>query len=706
MKNLITRLLSVALMAMSINTALAEDDFDYAELSLEELLEVRIVTIATGTAQKITEAAAVTTVITANDIEAMGATDLDDVLESVPGLHVARNSVTYSPIYTIRGIYSEYNPEVLVLVNGLPINTIQTGNRGPVWGGMPIKSISRIEVIRGPGSAVYGADAFSGVINIITKRKDDIDGTEAGVRAGSFNTKDVWVLHGKQYGDVDVAVMLEYHDTDGHDSTVQEDAQTQFDHAFGTNASLASGPVSMSRQNVDARLDLGYKDWNFKAGFQGRYDVGTGTGLAQALDSVGRYSSERINADLNYHNDTSVENWVFDAQLAFLDMNYKPENDQRLFPSGVSFGGEAYLDGYIGNPGVSERHTRLNLSAIYKGFKNHSVRLGSGYHYADMYKITHEANYGINPYTGTPLTTTNVIVDLTDTPYAFLPEKNRNSQYAFIQDTWDISEQWQLTTGLRYDHYSDFGNTLNPRIALVWKPSEDWTAKLLYGRAFRAPSFLELYAINNPVNSGNPNLKPEKNETYEFAVAYKASDDFQLGVNLFYYLAEDAVDFVLNPTSDKIIAQNERRQKGTGGELELQQKLSDKLLLVANYAYQDVKDRKNNASMGNAPNHQAYLRLDWFPMNKLHLDTQINWVGNRKRIYNDTRDELDGYTTVDLLVDYKVNNNWKLAFSVRNLFDADRFEPSLGPDTSGIVSIPYDLPLASRTYYLETSHRF
>ncbi|MEK7992102.1 MAG: TonB-dependent receptor plug domain-containing protein, partial [Thiotrichaceae bacterium] len=203
MKNSITKLLSVVLMATTINIALAEqDDFDYASLSLEELLEVRIVTIATGTAQKVTEAAAVTSVITARDIEAMGATDLDEILESVPGLHVARNSVIYSPIYTIRGIYSEYNPEVLVLVNGLPINTIQTGNRGLVWGGMPVKAISRIEVIRGPGSAVYGADAFSGVINIITKKTNDINGTEAGVRAGSFNTKDVWVLHGESYGDV------------------------------------------------------------------------------------------------------------------------------------------------------------------------------------------------------------------------------------------------------------------------------------------------------------------------------------------------------------------------------------------------------------------------------------------------------------------------------------------------------------------------
>ena len=138
-----------------------------------------MVSIATGSAQPLRRAPSVATVITAEDIQALGAFDLDEVLETVPGLHVSRSPVVYSPIYVIRGIRSTVvNPEVLMLVNGIPLTAAYGGDRGLNWGGWPVENIARIEVIRGPGSALYGADAFSGVINIITKTSADIKDTQ------------------------------------------------------------------------------------------------------------------------------------------------------------------------------------------------------------------------------------------------------------------------------------------------------------------------------------------------------------------------------------------------------------------------------------------------------------------------------------------------------------------------------------------------
>jgi len=149
-----------------------------------------IVSIATGTAQPISRAPAVASVITAEHIKQIGATELDQVLETIPGLHVAVSARGYSPIYTIRGVYSDTNPQVLMLINGIPITNVFAGDRSQVWAGMPVNDIARIEVIRGPGSAVYGADAYAGVINIITKDANDIKGTEIGARGGSFNNKE------------------------------------------------------------------------------------------------------------------------------------------------------------------------------------------------------------------------------------------------------------------------------------------------------------------------------------------------------------------------------------------------------------------------------------------------------------------------------------------------------------------------------------
>ena len=146
----------------------------YASTTEEEEFEklyggVDLISLATGSHQEVSRAPAVATVITNAAIEVMGAVDLDEVLETVPGLHVSYSAVSLNPIYTIRGIHSEFNPQILMLINGIPITHLFLGNRGQAWGGMPVNNIARIEIIRGPGSALYGADAFSGTINIVTK---------------------------------------------------------------------------------------------------------------------------------------------------------------------------------------------------------------------------------------------------------------------------------------------------------------------------------------------------------------------------------------------------------------------------------------------------------------------------------------------------------------------------------------------------------
>src|SRR3989338_11567290 len=181
------------------------------------------VSIASGSRQPIARAPSVASVITAEDIAAIGAADLDEVLETVPGLHVARSPLGYNPIYTIRGIYTQYNPQVLMLVNGIPITGVTFGDRSIVWGGMPVENIARIEVIRGPGSALYGAGAFSGVINLITKTAADLDGTQLGLRAGSFNSRDAWVQHGGAWGGLDVAAYFRAGATHGQRQNIAAD---------------------------------------------------------------------------------------------------------------------------------------------------------------------------------------------------------------------------------------------------------------------------------------------------------------------------------------------------------------------------------------------------------------------------------------------------------------------------------------------------
>lgn len=659
-----------------------------------------LVSIATGNSQPIARAPAVATVITATSIKKMGATDLDQVLETIPGLHVAYFYQMYNPIYTMRGIYSDTNPQVLMLINGIPLTNLYQGNRSQIWGGMPVNNISRIEVIRGPGSALYGADAYAGVINIITKDASTVNGTEIGARLGSFNSKDVWLLHGGSYRGIDVAYTLEYGATDGQQRIIDSDAQTALDTIFTRQpfsapaASLAPDKVNLGRKYLEGRFDAKHDNWQLRLGYQGRYDVETAAGVAQALDPVGENESTRFNGDISYYL-KGVENWDTTFQLSYL--NTSAESDLVLYPPGTFAG--AFPNGVIGNPSVYERHTRLSASTFYTGWQTHRLRLGAGFNYSDLYKVKETKNFSFGPGGLVPL---GSIVD-TSSFLPFLPEKTRTNSYLFAQDEWTFAPDWALTAGVRYDHYSDFGDTTNPRAAVVWQTAYNLTSKVLYGRAFRAPSFAELYNINNPVALGNANLRPETIDTLELAFDYQLSEKVRTSLNLFHYNMMDIIRFAADPSpATTITAQNSGNQSGTGLEWELNWLISNTVTLNTNYALQRSQDKTTESDAGNAPHHKIYSHLSWLFDRNWSLHPQITWISERRRIVGDVRPPLKGYTLVDVTVRHTpIKNTLELAAAVRNLFNADAREPSPSPGL-----IPNDLPLPGRNFYVEASYKF
>ncbi|HEX8963741.1 MAG TPA: TonB-dependent receptor [Rhodocyclaceae bacterium] len=653
------------------------------------------VTIATGTRVPVTRAPAVATVITAEDIKAMGATDLDEVMETVPGVHVSRSTQTYAPIYEIRGVHRDTNAQVLMLVNGIPVTSAFEGNRGNVWGGLPLEDVARIEVIRGPGSALYGADAFAGVINITTKTAADIDGSQFGVRAGSFNTQDAWALHGGNLGPMEVAAYLRVGKTDGARNTVTADAQTGWDRLTGTHASLAPGPLDNRRDSVDGSLDLSYDKLRLRLGYKKRSDVGSAAGVAQALDPTGRSYSERVTSDLTYQDSTLARNWDVTVQASF--MRYKEFSDLILFPAGANLGGGAFVNGMIGNPYKWEQHGRFLASALYDGFESHRLRLGAGMQKEDLYRTQETKNFNPN---FSPIGTGSFadVVDVSNTA-VFLRPHARIVRYWFAQDEWNFSKDWTLTAGVRRDSYSDVGDTTNPRVALAWEAAYNLTAKLMYGTAFRAPAFTELYNINNPVQVGNPNLQPEKMRTTEAALSWQPMPRLQLGASLFHYDMRDTIQ--LDPT---FTWRNAGEQVGNGFELEAAWDATRDLRLSGNYSHQKSIDKTTNQDAGMAPHCHVYLRADWRFNTGWALNTQINSVGERLRAPGDARPALKGYSTVDLTLRTERGvNAWNFSASARNLFNADAREPS--PFGAPFVSVPNDFPLPGRSVYLQAEYK-
>jgi iron complex outermembrane receptor protein len=662
-------------------------------LPLKDLLEVNVleVTIATGKKQLLVNAPAIATVITAEDIKAMGATNLDEVLEMVPGLMVGVES-NYAPLYTIRGIASRE----LILLNGVSVNTLYLGRRTMVWGRVPVSTIERIEIIRGPGSAMYGADAFTGVINVITKNK--IEGTTIGLRYGSFDTSHTWLTSGGNYLGLDLAVGLEYTNTEGHKQIIASDEQTILDQLQGTQASLTPGSVNLQRRQLDAYLAVSGKHWSWRFNYQGLRNLGLGVGVFYVLDDRGRYAGDNILTDFIYHNPQVTEHWDVTAQLSVYDTGFHADEEIILFPPGTKVDGKVHPNGYRGWPEVWERHTRLNLSSFYSGIDNHQLGLGFGYYYGNIYQVQHIANFGINPATGQEIPTDSGVVNSSDTPYSFLPETYRQEWYLFFQDAWRFHADWELTTGIRYDYYSDFGTTLNPRLALVWQMSPSLSAKLLYGRAFRAPSFYELYHRNNPALIGNPELKPEIINTWELGLDYHGSSKWHLAANFFFY---DWNDIVNTQNRDGFTTTiNKGEQQGDGLELEAQYAVTPTLTLSGNYALQQIRRQDESLNIAASPKHKVYLNVQWQLLPAWEFHWQTRYLSRNPRMKSDYRAPLDSYTLTDIVLRYgEAKQPWELALSVRNLFDADAY-------SAASVALVSDLPYAGRNYFLEWRYHF
>jgi iron complex outermembrane receptor protein len=648
------------------------------------------VSIATGTKQLLRKAPSTASVITAEDIAAMGARTLSEVLEAVPGMHVSRSRLitSYPPSYGMRGILSDSAPHVLTMINGIPRTSVYLGNPDEFPVELPIENIARIEVIRGPGSAVYGADAFAGTVNIITKTAGEISGSSFGVRAGSFDTWDSWLQHGSKQGALEIATFLKIGSTNGQQRTVRTDAQSGIDAlGFAPAASLAPGSVNLGHDDIDGQIDLEYEKFRLRAAYVLRDNVETGAGAAAALDPIGRIRSERFSSDLSWSDAAFARDLGLTLQAAFMHLSNETTTPLMIFPKGAFFG--TFPNGMIGAPDKSERQARLSASTVYSGFADHRLRFGLGHDELEIYKTSETKNFALTTGLPAPLPMYSA-----SGSNLFLSPQKRKVNYIYVQDEWSFARDWTLTGGVRHDHYSDFGGTTNPRVALVWEARQDLTAKLMYGSAFRAPSFVEQYATGNPVALGNSSLTPEKISTFEGVLTWQARHNLLASLSIFQHKISDIIALTGSTY------QNTGKQDGNGGELELTWDPLPSLRLSGNYAYQKNTDQTTKRDSGYAPHHHLYTRVDWRFMPGLLASSQLNWVADRKRAAGDTRPDVSDYTSVDLtLRTDQPKQGWDFALSLRNAFNADIREPTkLG---SGIT---FDLPMPGRTYWIQARY--
>ena len=702
----------VAIGCLGSCIAIAENKVeDYFAMSPAELAETPV-TIATGTPKPVFQAAAVTSVVTAEQIKSMGATELHEVLETVPGVHATLQPNTYDYSYSIRGIRNAQNAQVLILLNGTRITTPFNGTL-PTGTELPIEAIQQVEVIRGPGSALYGADAFAGVINIITKKAKDINGKVLGVRAGDHGTQSGWGQYGAEWAGWDVATSLQYQHTDGDGGRiVNADAQTVNDSLFGTHASLAPGPMNTNYETYNGHLNLQRKHWDM--GFWAyNGSIGSRAGAAGALVSNGTPNLEQYLGDVRFSTEDWLNNWELTAHASYLQADFQAQGS--LFPNNAFLptGSDGNLIqsfvpttrfpvGVNENLGRMEKIPAIELSSIYKGLEKHIMRFSTGFRYEGI-TTSDSRNYGY----GVPLppVVNGALTDVTGTSFAYLPSVHRTIASWVAQDEWQIAQDWQFTAGVRYDHYSDFGGTFNPRLALVWDINEQLTSKLLYGKAFRAPNFAEQFTQNNPVILGNKSLQPETINTYEWAFSYRPISSLSTAVNVFYYQIEKLISAVPDPSTGINSYKNSGNQNGYGTELEENWQLTEKWNIKGNYAWQHSINEATQSDVTGVPEHHVYVALGWQFLPRWNLQPQFNWIGGRIPVLKDNITsgdnwKLRNYETIDLtLRGKKLFGHLNLAASLRNAFDTKYYEPTA-------FQVPQTLPMPGRSFYLEASVNF
>jgi len=648
-------------------------------MSLEELIEVEI-SIATRSPLPVQKAPAIATVVTANDIRIMGARTLVDVLERIPGIGVTRNHYSVYAI-DIRGLKAIRQNKVRFMVDGHTINMPTVGESFWAFEDLSVEQVERVEVIRGPGSALYGTNAFSGIINVVTKPGIAINGTQVSAGGGSFETGRANILHGRRYGEFDVMASLTYASTEGAQLEVTSDALGR------------SGITDDWARGWDGTFKVSWKNFVFNSRYTTR-DSGPYVGVTNVVNDDTELMSDQFFADLSYSTAIS-EKWNMNARAYydFADITFK----WQVFPPGTALSplpAHFFPYGVYGTPGFKNQIYGVEFGSDYAITDTNTVTAGVVYEYSKQYDITHHTNFD-------PITFINLgaYQDISSWGNWNIPE-DRTNIAAYLQDEWMIKDNLSLTLGLRYDHYDDVGDSTNPRIGLVWEMIEYVDLKLLYGQAFRIPTFDELYSINNPASVGNPKLEPEEMTTYEVSLVYSPDNKPLITATGFYNQFTDKIDLVPTGIPGMLEFRNTNDATIYGVELDARYRFQD-IEVYGNYFWNQPENDETGEPLPDVPEYRLNLGFNFWVAEWGKGNLHILHVGDTPRTVGDIRDNHDAYTVVNanfILMNFF--QSLELRASLYNLFDEEYSYPA-PPFT-----LADDYPAPGRSVFIELRYTF
>ena len=629
-------------------TAIAQQDAkDLSEASLEELSNIQVYS-ASKHLQSASEAPASVTVVTADEIQKYGYRNLADILRSVPGFYV-----TYDRDYTFVGVrgfgrLGDWNSRILVLIDGHRTNNnvlgqAMLGNEFLV----DVDMIGRVEIVFGPSSSLYGANAFFAVINVITRTVKDVKDWELSFQTGSFGTNEGRATYGHQFQNLGVVLSGTFYNSQG---------QTLFFPQFNspaTNNGITSDTDYESYKHILATLT--FHGFTLQGLFATR-DKGVPTAyFGGVFNDPGDFnidSHQYVNLEYQH----PIGKWQLDA-----DTSYDQARLQGPVPEAPTVAGEPVVlstYSFRGNWWTGEAKVSRDL------FERNHLTLGT------------EIRDNLRQDQG----------DLVNPPNVFTPEPNSSLITAvYAQDEFGITSRITLNAGVRYDHYSTFGGTLNPRAAVIYRPAEKTALKLLYGNAFSAPDVYETSPDFGVFYDDNLKLRPEHIQSLEGRVEQGLGQHFQLSSGLYRNRINDLITLASNPVDGNFQYQNDGSAQATGVDVALSGRATNGLQGKASFDYVDAhNDNAGPSALDNSPGPMAKLNLI-VPLigQRLSAGVEGQFLGRRLTLLQNS---LSSYQVFNLtLLGHTVGKHLDVAASVFNVLDKKYFDPGRPEDPEDAI---------------------
>lgn len=616
--------------------------------------EGAVVVSAARYKQVVGEAPASVTIITAREIQQYGWRTLADMFRSVRDFYVS-NDRNYSYL-GIRGFSrpGDFNIRILGMLNGHVLNDdIYEGFLLGRESGIDLDIVDRIEIVRGPGSALYGTSAFFAVVNIVTKEGSDLKGLRASAEAGSYNTNKGILTYGQQYEN-GLNLLL-------NASTTRSSGQTLYFPEYNNGDPAHDSGFAKNSDGEWAYSLFGklrYKDF----GIQGTY-FERGKNVPTASYATIFDDGRERTVDGRY----------------FLEVKYNPQLTPTL---GLLI--RAYDDWYLYKgtypidvppPTINKDNTPgrwygTELQMDWKIFSwNRLVAGTEGQFHHVLLK-----NFNVDPF------------------FSYLDTRDRFQVYSlYLQDEIRMMNNLTLNVGARHDVYVRYNAQDNkhtsPRSSLVYEPVEGSILKLLYGQAFRVPNSYELLYCGISFVC-NPNLKSETINTYEGAIEQALGTHLKGILSVYRYDIKDLINLT-NAGGVTLEFQNLDRVRGQGVSTEVRSKWAQGIESYFSYAYQVTKDRDTHEELSNSPRHLAKAG-QLFPLSIEggSVGVEEQYVGSRKMVQSNGR--VDPYFVTNLtLTFHNLYKNLEIQSSIFNLFDA-RFSDPASNELAPILQVPQD----------------